>query len=56
MFVIWWRKFSPTFVRFPLLSSKQADVERFDKSVQLVYEGKHLGPVDWPKSSVWRWK
>ena len=35
-------KILPHFERFPLLSSKQADLDRFNAICRLVYEGKHL--------------
>jgi hypothetical protein len=38
-------KVLPHFRAYPLLSSKQADVERFDRICQLVLEGRHLESV-----------
>jgi hypothetical protein len=38
-------KVLPHFRTFPLLSSKQADVDRFDQICQLVHEGRHLNPT-----------
>jgi len=38
-------KVLPHFRAFPLFSSKQTDVERFDRICQLVLEGKHLEPA-----------
>jgi hypothetical protein len=37
-------KVLPHFRSYPLLSSKQEDVERFDQICQLVYAGRHLDP------------
>ena len=37
-------KVLPHFRAFPLLSSKQADVERFDRICQLILDGRHLDP------------
>src|ERR1700739_2789667 len=37
-------KVLPHFRAFPLLSSKQADVERFDRICVLVHHGQHLNP------------
>ena len=32
----------PHFREYPLMSSKQADVMRFDRICSLIYEGRHL--------------